>query len=200
MRNDSLTTRKRQLRATVRSRRNQQLDQAGQSRLIAEQCLSLREFSQAQSVAIYLATSSEVETQFLIEECWRRRKLVAVPCCFGKELRLFRLESMLDLAPRTMGILEPRKELHSLEHRWLAVSQIDLFLVPGIAFDRRGRRLGYGKGYYDRLLVRARQNSAKVGLAFECQLTDEIPVNSQDIAMDIVVTNESVYRCETGCR
>ncbi len=200
MRNDDMQARKQQLRAVVRSRRNQQQNKAERSLQIAEQCIDLREFSQSQTVAIYLATSSEVETQFLIEECWRRGKRVAVPCCFGKQLRLFHLESMRDLAPRTMGILEPRQAFHALENRWLSASQVELFLVPGIAFDRGGGRLGYGKGYYDRLLAQANPTSPKVGLAFECQLADAIPVSAHDIAMDIVVTHESVYRRDTGCR
>ncbi len=135
----------------------------------------------------------EVQTLELIEAAWCDKKTVAVPCCIGNRLWLFHLQSMEELAPRTLGILEPRNELRQHEERWLDVSQIDLFVVPGVAFDRSGGRLGYGKGYYDRLLADAHVEVPKIALAFECQMIDQVPMTARDITMDCVITDKSVY-------
>ncbi|MFM8726912.1 MAG: 5-formyltetrahydrofolate cyclo-ligase, partial [Planctomycetaceae bacterium] len=70
----------------------------------------------------------------------------------------------------------------------------DLIMVPGVAFDRRGARMGHGKGYYDKLLQHARLNTPLVALAFECQLFEEIPVADHDIFMDRLITEDHVYQ------
>jgi 5-formyltetrahydrofolate cyclo-ligase len=67
-------------------------------------------------------------------------------------------------------------------------------MVPGVAFDRRGARMGHGKGYYDKLLQHARLNTPLVALAFECQLFEEIPVAEHDIFMDRIITEDHVYQ------
>jgi 5-formyltetrahydrofolate cyclo-ligase len=91
---------------------------------------------------------------------------------------------MLELAPRTLGILEPREQLRGVADRWMTADQMEMFLVPGVAFDRNGGRLGHGKGYYDRLLARTAPATPKFALAFPRQLVDEIPMGPSDIRMD----------------
>ena len=71
--------------------------------------------------------------------------------------------------------------------------EIDLIMVPGVAFDRRGARMGHGKGYYDKLLQHARPETPLIALAFECQLFPEIPTASHDIFMDMIITESAVY-------
>ena len=71
--------------------------------------------------------------------------------------------------------------------------ELDVIMVPGVAFDRRGGRTGHGKGYYDKLLEHARRDTPLVALAFECQLFPEIPVQPHDVFMDMVITESAVY-------
>jgi 5-formyltetrahydrofolate cyclo-ligase len=90
-------------------------------------------------------------------------------------------------------ILEPKAELRGVKAKQIAVEELDLIMVPGVAFDRRGARTGHGKGYYDKLLEHARPDTPLVALAFECQMFDEIPVAEHDVFMDKIVTETAVY-------
>jgi 5-formyltetrahydrofolate cyclo-ligase len=74
------------------------------------------------------------------------------------------------------------------------VGEIDLIVVPGVAFDRRGGRTGHGKGYYDKLLTHARRDTVLVAVAFECQVFSEVPMTERDVFMDRIVTEKAVYR------
>jgi 5-formyltetrahydrofolate cyclo-ligase len=85
-------------------------------------------------------------------------------------------------------------ELRGLPEKQVDVQELDLIMVPGVAFDRRGARMGHGKGYYDKLLQHARLNTPLVALAFECQLFEEIPVAEHDIFMDRIITEDHVYQ------
>jgi 5-formyltetrahydrofolate cyclo-ligase len=116
-----------------------------------------------------------------------------VPYCEADELELFQLEHLDELAPGAMGILEPRLELRRCFDRKVVPVDLDLIVTPGLAFDRRGGRLGYGKGYYDRLLHQIRADATKLAVCFECQLVPEIPLLPHDIRMDVLVTEKAVY-------
>jgi 5-formyltetrahydrofolate cyclo-ligase len=91
-------------------------------------------------------------------------------------------------------ILEPKTELRQLPNKVVRPEELDLVMVPGTAFDLRGGRMGQGKGYYDRLLSTARPNAPLVGMAFDCQIFDEIPVASHDVFMDLVLTETREIR------
>ena len=194
MEDPQVAEQKRVLRASTIALRNAQEQKAERSRRIIDRFLGLSLLERIQTVAIYVSTASEVNTHGLIEHCWTQSKQVVVPCCLADELQLFRVESWSELAPRTLGILEPRDELISRLDRQIAADEVDLFAVPGLAFDRRGGRLGFGKGYYDRLLSRSSRRSQKVGLAFDCQILEEVPMGSHDVFMDLVVTETSVHK------
>jgi 5-formyltetrahydrofolate cyclo-ligase len=90
-------------------------------------------------------------------------------------------------------ILEPRPELRSLAEKRVSPGELDLVMVPGVAFDRKGSRMGHGFGYYDKLLQHARDDAPLVALAFECQLFPEIPTQAHDIFMDKIITEKAVY-------
>jgi 5-formyltetrahydrofolate cyclo-ligase len=91
-------------------------------------------------------------------------------------------------------ILEPREDLRTVEAKRLQPADLDLIMVPGVAFDRKGGRTGHGKGYYDKLLQHAKPTTPLIALAFECQMFEEIPTESHDIYMDKVVTEDAVYQ------
>jgi 5-formyltetrahydrofolate cyclo-ligase len=99
---------------------------------------------------------------------------------------------MDELAIGMYRILEPKPELRHLPHKQVPVTELDLIIVPGVAFDRRGGRMGHGKGYYDKLLEHARPDTPLVALAFDCQLFPEIPTAAHDIFMDRIVTESGV--------
>ena len=90
-------------------------------------------------------------------------------------------------------ILEPAVHLRDVSVKQIAVTELDLIMVPGVGFDSRGGRTGMGKGYYDKCLEHARPDAAIIAVCFECQMFDEIPVQSHDIFMDKVITEATTY-------
>ena len=108
----------------------------------------------------------------------------------NQTLILSELHRWTELEKGAYNILEPQKE----NLREIAVDIIDLILVPGVGFDCSGHRLGHGKGYYDKVLKEA-THAVHVGLAFECQLVERIPVEPHDVPVDIIVTEKRVIHC-----
>ncbi len=161
------------------------------SRGIGRRLLSLPEFWRARCVLLYLAFRSEVETQPLIEQVQAMGKEVAVPVARDEPRGLVpcRYSCPADLARTNLGVLEPRPECACP----VELAQIDLVVVPGTAFDLRGGRLGYGLGYYDRLLSEM-PLALRVALAFECQLLPEVAIEPHDLPVDIILTEERVLR------
>jgi len=182
-----------ELRSRMRKLRRAQPGKEELSRKICERVAALPEFEAAATIMLYVDARSEVRTGALLRETLHRGKTVVIPYCDGDELVPWRLRSLDELSPGAYGILEPRAELRTAD-RHIGAGSIDLICVPGIAFDRRGNRLGSGKGYYDRLLPRLRPDAIKVGLAFECQTVDAVPVDGHDVPMGVVMSE-----CET-CR
>ncbi len=186
------------IRARARALRVSQADKSGLSRRICRRLATLPEYLYAATVMSYVDLGSEVRTRDLLKAAWRDGKRLVVPYCVGDQLGLFVLESLDELAPGTLGILEPAAELRGRGNRRIDVAELDLIVVPGVAFDRRGGRLGQGKGYYDRLLRLARPGTALVALAFECQLVAEVPMLPHDVPMQKVITEEGVCPAEHG--
>jgi 5-formyltetrahydrofolate cyclo-ligase len=164
--------------------RYEQPDKQVHSRQIRNRLTEMPEYQAAKTLATYVSTSQEVQTLELIDGAWSDDKEVVIPCCISNELQMFYLEGVADLVPCTLDILEPRQDLRQREERWLNVSQINLFIVPGVAFDRSGGRLGHGKGYYDRVLANAPRETPKFALTFECQVVDRVPMTASDVLMD----------------
>ena len=141
----------------------------------------------------YLDVRAEVRTRHYLPTALGHGKKIVVPYCVDGELELFHLENMDELAVGMYKILEPRAELREVPDKRVDVQELDLVMVPGVAFDRRGGRMGHGKGYYDKLLEHARPDTPLVALAFECQLFPEIPMQSHDVFMDKIITERAVY-------
>jgi 5-formyltetrahydrofolate cyclo-ligase len=140
--------------------------------------------------------SSSTENQTIPKGEFQAAQLV-VPYCLPHHLNLFHLQDWSELSASHWGLHEPAHHLRIAE-RLVAPSQIDLFLVPGVAFDRRGNRLGYGKGYYDKLLSQRNSNSLVIALAFQVQVANAVPFDPKhDIPMDYIVTENEVIDCRT---
>ena len=188
-----LREQKQNLRYQARVLRRKQRGKETLSRRICQRLNDLPEYGEARTLLFYVDARSEVRTQPFIPVALERGKRIAVPYCDGNHLRLFLLSRMNELEPGVLSILEPRVELREGRDQEIPIHEIDLVVVPGVAFDRRGGRLGHGKGYYDRLLVHARPETLLVGLAFECQLFDEIPMTEHDVFLDKVITEKTIY-------
>lgn len=189
-----LQERKKQIREQAHAARNAQPDKDALSRHICARFLALPEYTAARTVLFYVDVRSEVRTRHDLPAALTHGKKIVVPWCNDRgELELFHLETMDELALGMYRILEPRPELRGLPRKQVAAQELDLVMVPGVAFDRAGGRMGHGKGYYDKLLQHARAGTSLVALAFECQLFPEIPVAAHDVVMDKVITEKAVY-------
>ena len=184
---------KQQIRAQAHTNRNAQENKDELSREIVARCMALPEYQRAQTVLFYLDVRSEVRTRNDLDKALASGKKIVVPYCVDGELELFHLEQSDELSIGMYRILEPRPELRTVAAKKVDVSEIDMIIVPGVAFDRRGGRTGHGKGYYDKMLEHARPDTPLIALAFECQLFDEIPMQDHDVFMDKVITEKAAY-------
>jgi 5-formyltetrahydrofolate cyclo-ligase len=190
---DDFQQRKARIREQAHANRNQQPDKDDLSRQICATFLALPEYAAARTVLFYLDARSEVRTRHTLPDALRTGKRIVVPYCVENELELFLLDSPDELAVGMYKILEPKPELRARPEKRVTPTELDLVMVPGVAFDRRGGRMGHGFGYYDRLLEHARPDAPLVALAFECQLFPEIPTQPHDVFMDKVITEQAVY-------
>jgi len=188
-----LQLRKKEIREKAHAARNAQTDKEELSRAIVERFLDLPEYERAGTVMFYVDVRSEVRTRQHFPAALASGKRIVIPYCVDGELELFHLESLDELSVGMYKILEPKEELRTVAAKRIPVAELDLIMVPGVAFDRRGARSGHGKGYYDKLLEHARPDSPLVALAFECQMFAEVPVADHDIFMDKVITEAAVY-------
>lgn len=156
----------------------------GMSKSICRRFARLPVLKDCKSVMIFLSFGSEVNTDYIIERLWRQGKKVFVPLCKPetREMEIFPIASFADVEPGYFGIREPKKNIQPP----VSKDAIDMVLVPAVAFDRKGFRVGYGGGYYDRFL--AGMKAPKLGLAFSCQIIPAVPVGEYDQAVESVIT------------
>ena len=184
---------KKTIREQAHAARLAQLNKDEVSQTIVDRFMQLPEYQQAQTVMFYVDVRTEVRTRQALPAALASGKRIVIPYCVDGELELFHLESMDELELGMYRILEPKAELRGIPAKMTPVEELDLVMVPGVAFDRRGGRTGHGKGYYDKLLEHALSKTPLIALAFECQLFPEIPMQDHDIFMDKVVTEAAIY-------
>lgn len=158
--------------------------------LIFEKLFSLQEFSRANNIGVYISFNNEADTRKIIEKLLSENKNVFAPVMdFGNEhFSYAKLSSLENLTENKYGVLEPT-EKNSVE-----ASEIDLFLVPGAAFDSQRNRIGWGKGYYDKFFNKNKPRGKKIGLFFEFQLIKEVPTDEFDVKMDFIITEKEIYK------
>jgi 5-formyltetrahydrofolate cyclo-ligase len=181
------------IRKQAHENRRAQLDKDAVSVRIVDRFMQLDEYHAANTVMFYVDVRDEVRTRQALPAALASGKRIVVPYCVDGELELFWLEDMNELELGMYRILEPTAAMREVASKRLQPTDLDLIMVPGVAFDRNGGRTGHGKGYYDKLLQHARLNAPLVALSFECQLFDKIPAESHDIYMDKIVTEDAVY-------
>jgi len=166
--------------------------QAASRQIASRLCRSVW-YDWAECVLTYLSFRSEVDTRLLIEQVWQDGKKVLAPKVDRNRetMEFYEIHQWEDLATGPWGIPEPCG--NTMPYADACCRCRVLLLVPGVAFDRRGFRIGYGGGYYDRFLMqsslmRSKKRLISVGLSFECQMVPEIPVEKHDLPVDGVLT------------
>lgn len=154
------------------------------SKKIEETVLAHAEIKEAAIISTYVSLPEEVDTRSLIRKLLEMDKTVMVPKMIGQRtMVLQKISTLADLVKGPFGILEPKKTCPVVDPL-----SVQLFIVPGVAFDASGHRLGRGRGYYDSLL--ANLGAPRIALAFRCQLVAQVPVTSYDISMTAIITEE----------
>ncbi len=184
---------KSELRAQARAARDAEPQRDLKEAVIAVRVEQLPQYRQAGTVATYVGVKSEVGTRSLIDGRLARGEPTAVVYRQDGDLALALIQSIDELVPASFGLLEPVPSVVADPDRRCAPSDVDLFLVPGLAFDREGGRLGYGKGYYDRLLGTARPGAVFLALAFESQMVENVPMLSHDVPVHLVMTERDTH-------
>lgn len=165
-----------------------------ESGVIEKTLLRSRLFHDADCILLYSDYHGEVGTTLIFNEALIQGKEVYLPKCIDSfdttGMDFYRVFSSYELVPGYKGIMEPLEDATKVFSYENAANKNILMLVPGVAFDKNGNRLGYGKGYYDRYL-KDKERIVKCGLLFECQLTEEIPSEECDVKMDILITEKT---------
>jgi 5-formyltetrahydrofolate cyclo-ligase len=187
-----LKARKRAVRRAAIERRDllSEGERAAKSERIVQRVLALPEVGAAGMVMAFWSFGSEVQTSALIERLHEAGKRVYLPRIAGGELEAVAYEPGDPVAATSFGAMEPAGV------EVVPAEQVDVVIVPGVAFDRGGGRVGYGGGFYDRLFSRTASVPA-VAVAFAVQLVDEVPRGPIDRRVDVIVTEDEVIRPRT---
>ena len=156
------------------------------SRTITDKVTALPAFKNADRILVYADYNHEVVTEYLIKEAWKAGKEVAVPKVVGKDMVFYKLTDFAQLEKGYFGIPEPaRGEIVQWEDA--------MMIMPGVAFDEKCDRVGYGGGFYDRFLEK-HPGICRVAVGFSFQILPEVPTEPTDIRPQVVVTEEKIYR------
>lgn len=185
------------VKATLRSRlRNERLalrkgEAQVRSSAVCWSVISSPEFEKAECVALYRAMPGEVDTDEIFKTARQRGKVTIYPRVEAgkKDLVFCVVTDLQDMKPGKWDILEPPPEAQQRD-----ISEADLIIVPGVAFDRKGGRLGQGGGFYDRVLKMRKPGAVAMGVAFEIQLVDEVPREPHDELIDCLATETGILR------
>lgn len=147
-------------------------------------------YRQATVIFIYVSFKSEVDTTQLIQTALLEGKKVCVPKVISKSdgMKAYYITSFAQLEIGKYKIKEP------ISNQEAKPEDIDLAIIPGAAFDKTGRRIGYGGGFYDRYLA-GRYKMVKTALAYEQQVYDKVPADDHDVLMDYIITNNEIIKC-----
>ncbi|WP_409301685.1 5-formyltetrahydrofolate cyclo-ligase [Peribacillus sp. SCS-155] len=161
------------------------------SNKIASTLYQQEEWVNAKNVGITISRAPELDTKPIIEKAWKQGKIVTVPKCLPKnnEMQFRRLQSFDQLETVYYGLSEPIVS----ETQYIPQEQIDLLIVPGVAYIPQGYRVGFGGGYYDRFL--ANYSGIAISLAFREQIVENVPIEAHDIPVSKIITPERIFIC-----
>jgi 5-formyltetrahydrofolate cyclo-ligase len=172
------------------SRRALPAEEAGQFGLMIQRAfIESVEFCNSCMVGLYAPVHNEVETAEVLATILASSRAAIYPAVNGDKLEFRRVDSPDKLQKGAFGIFEPDVTCEVIDP-----DRADLIVVPGIAFDEAGKRIGYGKGYYDRALHHLEGSGKLVGFCYDCQLVGEIAGEPHDVTMDLLITEKRVIR------
>lgn len=187
---------KKSIRKLIKEKKSQLTSEyiLASSKKITNILINLDAFKNARTVMCYLSFGNEVDTKEIIDKCLESDKTILVPVIKRNADGTSYMEASKlqnpneDLYPGIMGILEPK----GTSIRIMDPTLIDLIIVPGLAFDESGNRLGYGAGYYDYFLERLRVDCKKIALTFSYQMIDKIPTQKHDKQIRAIITEKGL--------
>jgi len=164
------------------------------TRSIENRLFDFANFVEANITMLYISCPGEVSSGNIISYCLDYRKIIVLPSFDPQKfrIRLYKIDNIeKDLKPGPRGMLEP----DTARCKPVPVECLDIAIIPGIAFDEKGGRIGSGEGYYDRFIPKLPITTRKVSIAFEDQIIPQIPMESHDKHVDIIITNErTIYK------
>lgn len=144
-------------------------------------------FKDAETICIYMALPHEVHTDIILKAVWDSGRKLCVPTLRGSG----DVYGLAELLPDSKIIKGAAEVLEPQEPKWIDINSVDMAIIPGVAFDRAGGRIGHGCGHIDRMLAeRIEGDMCKIGLAYQFQLFDEVPQSEFDVRMDLVVSED----------
>lgn len=161
-------------------------------RLIMDKVFSLLEFQRARTIFYFASFRSEVSTLPHIKEAFRQGKRIFLPKVdnLKKRLKIYEILDLEEIKPGFMGIPEP--EVSADRER--NINEVDLVIMPGVAFDPQGNRLGYGAGYYDKLLSSLKRIIPLIAIAFDEQILESLPSEGHDVKIHMIVTDRRIIK------
>lgn len=181
------------IRKDILSKRNliSESEIISNSKIISNRVIETIEYQTSKSIGAYYPTGSEVKTFDILKHSMKNKKEVGLPRVIDStKIEFFKIIEdsfkKIKFTRGKYGIFENSMSTTSID-------KMDLLIIPGIAFDLQGNRIGYGKGYYDRLLS-SREAKCIIGLAYETQVINEIPINDHDIPVNIIITEKRTIR------
>lgn len=176
-------------RAELSSALSVKWSQWAQMHFLGSQC-----YRASKKIALYAAKDREVDTRMIFDRAQAEKKIIAFPRIIGKgEMVFLKVESYEKMIPNQYGILEPRPDWEEIR-----IEELELILVPGVAFDRRGYRLGFGGGYYDRVLARLKPEVLSCGFAYSFQVLPSLPVDRHDQKVKRLITEQGFIRLSSN--
>jgi 5-formyltetrahydrofolate cyclo-ligase len=185
---------KKKLRKEIREKRDRipASDRKNRSKIIAEKFYNTNYYTESHNIMAYYPFGSEIDTSLVIIRALENNKSIILPKVFDQELKLYYLDKFSEqLEKGKYGIMEPIPRLC----RTAKIKDVDLAIIPGLGFDKNLNRLGYGGGFYDRLLTLIPGEVKKVAFCFDVQVVGSIPVSEYDIKIDILITESKIYCC-----
>jgi 5-formyltetrahydrofolate cyclo-ligase len=146
-------------------------------------------YKKAEVIFAFVSFASEVDTKKIIEYAIKENKTICVPKVKSREegFEIYKIKGLQDLEAGFYGILEPKVACEIIDYE-----SIDFILMPGVAFDKYGGRIGYGGGFYDRYLSKLKKDIPKIAISYELQIIDKIPMALHDIPIDGIITEKEI--------
>lgn len=166
--------------------------------LIKDRLFSLPEIHKAGIIFFFASFRSEVSTFPMMEEAYRLGKRIVLPRVDRKikGLALYEVKGLSELSPGCMDIPEPNVP----EERRMDINGVDVIIMPGVAFDQNGNRIGYGAGFYDKLLSGLKKQTPLIAITYEEQVLDSVPSEPHDIKVHKIVTDKRALECSVSAK